>query len=221
METVRRVGFIAVAAALLAWLPGQAEAQDVGAAVDGWGGIAIPAANAGEFQDIGPSFGLGFEYLVADRLFVRASGAADLLRGSDAGDLDGPPGGLDAPDMTLFHFSAGLGVRLTPPDETNWDISASLEAGGSSVTTDDFPEGTVTPEGETDFSETYFSMSPGVRVGHVFADRYTLFFRSQPHFVFTDAEDTAVFSQFDSGIESGGFDNLWSLPITVGLQVQF
>lgn len=221
METVRRVGLIAVAAALLAWLPGQAEAQDVGAAIDGWGGIAIPASNIGEFQDFGPSFGLGFEYLVTDRLFVRASGSADLHSGTDADELDGPPGGLAAPDMTLLHFGAGAGVDLTPAGATNWDISVSLEAGASSVSTDDFPEGVTTPEGETDFSETYFSMSPGLRVGYVFADRYNLFVRSQPHFVFADAEDTAVFGTFDSDVDNTGFGDIWNLPITAGLQVRF
>jgi hypothetical protein len=215
------VGIIAVAAALLAWLPGQAEAQDVGAAVDGWGGIAIPAADLGEFQDFGPSFGLGFEYLVTDRLFLRASGGADLHSGSDAGDLDGPPGGLDAPDVTLVHFGGGVGVRLTPPDETNWDISASLEAGGTSVTTDDFPAGATPPEGATDFSETYFSLSPGLRIGYLFGGRYNLFFRSQPRFALADAEDTAVFAQFDSNLDSGGFDSIWNLPLTAGLQVRF
>lgn len=221
METVRRVGIIAVAAALLAWLPGQAEAQDVGAAVDGWGGVAIPAANVGKFQDVGPSFGLGFEYLVTDRVFLRASGGADLHSGMDAEDLDGPPGGLDAPDMTLVHFSGGLGVRLVPADASNWDVSVSLEAGATSVSTDDFPEGATTPEGETDFSETYFSVSPGLRAGYLFGGRYNLFVRSQPHFAFADAEDTAVFGQFDAGLAANGFDNVWNLPITAGLQVRF
>lgn len=220
MENVRRVGIIAVAAALLAWLPGQAEAQDVGAAIDGWGGIAIPASTLAEFQDYGPSFGLGFEYLVTDRLFVRASGGADLHSGADAEDLDGPPGGLDAPDMTLVHFGAGAGLHLLPAD-TDWDVSVSLEAGATSVSTDDFPDGAVTPEGETDFSETYFHLSPGVRVGHVFGERYELFFRSQPHFALADSEDTAVFAQFDSGVEDGGFDSIWNFPVTAGLQVHF
>lgn len=221
METVRRVGLIAVAAALLAWLPGQAAGQDVGAAVDGWGGVAIPASNLSEFQDFGPSFGLGFEYLVTDRVFVRASGAADLHSGSDAEDLDGPPGGLAPPDMTLIHFGAGVGVRLVPADASNWDVSLSVEAGGTSVTTDDFPEGATLPEGETDYSETFFAVSPGLRVGYVFADRFNLFFRSQPHFAFPESEDTEVFAQFDDDIPTGGFEDIWNLPVTAGLQVQF
>lgn len=221
METVRRVGIIAVAAALLAWLPGQAEAQDVGAGVDAWGGIAIPASNAGEFQDFGPSFGLGFEYLVTDRVFVRASGAADLHRGSDAGDLDGPPGGLDAPDMTLFHYSAGAGVHLVPDDVSNWNVALSLEAGGTSVTTDDFPAGAEPPADGPDFSESYFSLSPGFRAGYAFGGRYNVFVRSQPHFVFADKDDTVVFSQFDDDVDADGFGDIWNLPVTAGIQVQF
>lgn len=221
METVRRLGIIAVAATLLAWLPGQADAQETGVGIDGWGGIAIPASNTGEFQDFGPSFGLGVEYLVTDQFFIRGSGAADLHSGSDAEDLDGPPGGLDAPDMTLFHYTAGVGVRLAPTDDTGWDISVSLEAGATSVTTDDFPDGAVPPEGETDFSETYFSLSPGLRAGYVFADRYSLFVRSQPHFAFADPESTAVFGQFDSAVDNTGYEDIWNVPITAGLQVLF
>lgn len=231
MENLRRVGLIAVAAALLAWLPGQAEAQQAGFAVDGYGGIAIPAADVGEFEDFGPSFGLGVEYLVTDRVFVRGSGAVDLYTGRDAGEMDGPPGGLDAPDMTLIHFGAGLGFRLTPPDETAWDVSVSVEAGGTSVSTDDFPEG-ATPPGqfpaedeeptdEIDFSETYFALSPALRVGYGFNERFGLFFRSQPWFAFSDNDRTAAFAQFDSDIPDGGFEDIWGLPFTASLKVNF
>lgn len=221
MESVRRVGVIAAAAALLAWSPGQADAQDVSVGIDGWGGVAFPTSNLGEFQDFGPSFGLGVEYLVTDRVFVRASGAVDLHRGKEADDLDGPPGSPAAPDMTLFHYTAGVGVGLVPRDVSNWNLALSLEAGGTSVTTDDFPAGATPPPGGTDFSETYFGLSPGLRVGYLFADRYDLFVRSQPHFAFSDTEDTAIFSQFDSGIDAEGFEDIWNVPVTAGLQVRF
>lgn len=231
MENVRRVGLIAAAAVLLACLPGRTQAQQVGFAVDGFGGIAVPASNVRDFQSFGPSFGLGVEYLITDRLFVRGSGAADLLSGRDSTELDGPPGGLNAPDMTLVHYTAGLGLHLTPPDETNWDVSVSLEAGATSVSTDDFPDAATPPgqfveEGETptdeaDFSETYVALSPGLRVGYVFNERYHVFFRSQPHFAFAESERTAAFAQFDDAIPDNGFEDIWNVPVTAGIQVKF
>lgn len=218
MQTLRRVGLLAAAAALVAWLPAQAAAQQVGFAVDGFGGVALPTSNVNDIQDLGPAFGLGLEYEVTDRVFVRGSGGVEMFSGSDAADLSEQ---LDAPDMTYIHYGAGIGFRLSPPDETNWDVSVSVEAGGTSVSTDDFPAGAVTPEGETDFSNTYFSISPGLRVGYLFADRFNLFFRSQPWFALADKEDTAVFAQFDEGIDADGFEDIYSLPVTAGVQVVF
>lgn len=220
METVRRSGIIAVAAALLVWLPGQMEAQETGASVEAWGGIAVPTSNLSDFQKVGPSFGLGVEYLISDHVFVRASGAADLHSGKAASEMDGPPGGLAAPDMTLFHYTGGFGVNLVPRDASNWTIALSLEGGATSVTTDDFPSGATQPNG-SDFSETYFALSPGLRIGYLFGGRYGFFVRSQPHFAFTDTEDTQVFSQFDTAIPSEGFEEIWNLPITAGLKVRF
>lgn len=220
METVRRVGVLAVAAAILAWSPGQAEAQDVGVGVDAWGGIAFPASNLREFQDVGPSFGLGVEYLITDHLFVRGSGAVDLHNAKDADEMDGPPGGLAAPDVTLFHVTGGVGVNLAPA-ATNWDISVSIEAGGTSVTTDDFPAAADPRPSDGDFSETYVTLSPGLRVGYLFAGRYNLFVRSQPHFTFADSEDTEVFTQFDADIPDGGIEDIWNVPVAGGIQIRF
>lgn len=218
MQTLRRVGLLAAFAALVAWLPTQAAAQQVGFAVDGFGGVALPTSNVNDFQDLGPAFGLGVEYEVTDRVAVRGSGGVEMFSGADAADLSG---GLAAPDMTLIHFGAGLAFRLSPPDETNWDVSVSIEGGGTSVSTDDFPEGAVTPEGETDFSNTYFSLSPGLRIGYLFGERFELFFRSQPWFALADSEDTAVFGQFDQSLPADGFEDVWSLPVTAGVQIGF
>lgn len=234
METVRRLGFVAVAAALLAWVPGQADAQDTGVAVDGWGGLAFPASTMSDFQDGGPSFGLGLEYLLTDRVFVRGSGAVDLMTGRDAEEL-GSPGELDAPDMTLFHYTAGLGVRLVPPEASNWDIALSLEVGATSISTDDFPAGAVPPgqfvgddeeaTDEASFSATYLTFSPGLRVGYTIQDRFGVFLRSQPHFVQTDEDETAAFGQFAAAIpgdlNNPGVEDLWNVPLTAGIQVRF
>lgn len=218
MEYLRRLGLIAVMAALVAWLPGQAEAQQVGVAVDGFGGIAAPASDIGDFQKVGPSFGLGVEYMITDRFFVRGSGGLDMHRGQDADELSA---NFAAPDMTLFHYTAGVGARLSPPDETNWDVSLSLEAGGTSVSTDDFPDAATPPQDGPDFSATYFTLSPGLRVGYIFNDRVNVFVRSQPHFAFADKDDTAVFTQFDVEVSDDGFESIWNVPATAGLQIHF
>lgn len=218
MEYLRRLGLIAVMAALVAWLPGQADAQQVGVAVDGYGGIAVPASDIGDFQNYGPSFGLGVEYMVTDRFFVRGSGAMNLLRGQEEDEISAL---FAAPDMTLLHYTAGIGARLSPPDETNWDVSLSLEAGGTNVSTDDFPDAATPPEDGPDFSATYFTLSPGLRVGYIFNDRVNVFVRSQPHFAFADTEDTAVFTQFDVEVADNGFESIWEVPLTGGLQVKF
>lgn len=221
MEAVKSVGIAAVLAALLAWLPGQATAQEGTFAVDGHAGIAFPTSNIQNFQSIGPAFGLDFGYWISDRIQVRGSGALEMFSGKDAEDLKNTLGDVGAPDLTMFHVFGGFAFRLSPPEDTRWDVTASVGGGVSSVSSDDFPAGSTPPTGESDFSESYFSLHTGLKVGYDVNDQYTIFVRGDGHFAFADPEDTAVFTQFDQEIERGGFEDVWDVPVTAGVQIRF
>lgn len=218
MQSLERVGSIVLFAALLVWLPGQAAAQQVGVNVDGHGGVALPASNLGDFQDLGPSFGLGFEYELADRVALRASGSLDLLKGAADEDISAT---FAAPDVSLFHYHGGIALRLSPPEATAWDVSVNLGVGATTVDSDDFPAGAATPAGESSFSATYFSLHPGLTIGYDVNEQVGVFVRGDGHFAFADGEETAVFGQFDTDIPDDGFEELWDVPVTAGLEVSF
>ena len=73
--------------------------------IEGRGGIAVPASDLANLQDVGPSFGVGLMYPLNPRVSLRLDGDVDILSGVDA-DGSGP----EAPDLNIYHYTAGLEV---------------------------------------------------------------------------------------------------------------
>jgi hypothetical protein len=92
------IGAMAAGAMLLLGLPGGAAAQAVDQpwAVEGRGGISVPAGDLADVFDVGPSFGLRVGYRVHPRVTLRVDGDVGILSGAD--DL---ATGAEAPDTRL------------------------------------------------------------------------------------------------------------------------
>lgn len=199
---------LALAVAALLGSTSQAAAQHK-LSIEGRGGIAIPASDLADLEDIGPTFGLGLSYSLSPRIALRIDGDVDLLSGVDS-DGSGP----EAPDMNIYHYNAGLTFRLLNPDTNRWALDANLGAGLSTLDADSFELG-----GETvDFSETYFTANGGLKLGYEITPRVSVFLGGQAYLIFADEEDTAVFSLLRDDVEP--FDTAWTFPVTVGLAIR-
>jgi hypothetical protein len=238
METLRRVGFLAVVAALAAWLPGQAAAQQGSVSVDVHGGLSFPGGQLSEIQGPGPNAGLDVRYWLTDRVAVMGGGSVDLMSGADASELVVPTtGGLtpflpavDAPDVTFINYFGGVAFQLTPPGETAWDVEVDLGVGATTWDSDDFPE--EVPE-EFDIDEdgqletfgaekfTDLSLHPGVKVGYQVNERLNIFARGRGNFAFPDEVDTQRFAIFDEDIDGRGFEDFWNIPLSLGVNLTF
>lgn len=204
-----RMSLLAIAAAMT--LPAAAQAQGR-FSVDARGGIAIPASDLADLQDVGASAGVGLSYDLTRRLAVRVDGDVDILSGADSG-----VSGASAPDFNVFHYGAGLALGLIDPASSPWNIVVNAGAGASTFDSDTFTAGGTT----TDFSETYFTANGGLRVAYDVSSTFGLFVQGQAFLMFTDEEDTAIFNQINSEVDPAGFDTAWTIPITAGFSLAF
>jgi hypothetical protein len=175
-------------------------------------GIAIPAGDLSDVADAGPSFGIGLQYQLTNRLALRLDGDADVLSGVDASG-SGPEG----PDVTIYHYGAGLQYALLAPGVNRWAIDVNLGAGASTFDVDEFSVG----GGPVDFSETYFTANGGLQVGYAVTPSVNVFGRGQAYLMFTDEDDTAVFNAINSDVDPAGFDSAWTIPLSVGVAIRF
>lgn len=197
------IGATAIVAALAFASPALAQGQW---SFDGRGGVAVPVGDLSDVADAGPTFGVGIGYWFSDRVAVRVDGDLDLLSGKDS-EGTGPA----LPDMNLWHYNAGVEVNVVEPSSP-WDFTLNI-GGGLSTLDVDGDEGTP-----TDLSETYFTGNGGLLVGYDVSPNVNIFARGQWYLVFSDEEDTAPLADLIG--ETGGFDTLNSLPITVGVRIK-
>lgn len=238
METLRRVGFVAIMAALVAWLPGQAAAQQGSVTVDAHGGFSLPGGELSNFQDGGPSAGLDVRYWITDRVAALVGGSLAFQSGTDGEDLVPPTIGgsppflpaVDAPDLDIFNYFGGFAFKLTPPGTTPWNVEVDVGVGGTTVDADDFPaavpaELDLDGDGELETLETdqftNVSIHPGVKVGYQINPRFNVFVRGRGNFTFPDEEDTQAFAVLDDEIDTRGFEDLWTVPVSGGVSITF
>ncbi|MFQ5889524.1 MAG: outer membrane beta-barrel protein [Gemmatimonadota bacterium] len=204
----RRLSIVLGAVALLTTAAPEARAQSRWT-IEGQGGIAVPTGDLADLEDVGAGFGIGIAYWVHPRIAIRVDGDADILSGVDA------EGALpEAPDLNIFHYTAGVSVRLLDPEATRWTLNLNAGAGGSTIDADDF-----TVSGTTvDFSETYFALNGGLTIGYDVGPNVNVFVGGEAFVVFSDEDDTVVFSQLRSDVEP--FDTAVTIPITAGIRVR-
>lgn len=174
-------------------------------------GVAIPAGDLSDAADVGPSVGIGFAYRLTERLSLRVDGDADILAG-----LDSEGTGAEGPDVTIFHYGAGVDYALLDPSANQWSVGVNVGAGASTFDVDEFSVG----GSPVDFSETYFTINGGLQVGYDVSSAVSVFGRGQAYLMFTDEADTAVFSAINPEIDPAGFDSAWSIPLSVGVAIR-
>ncbi len=119
--------------------------------------------------------------------------------------------------MNVYHYNLGLGYALLNPETTNWTLDANVGAGGSTIDLDEFTVSGV----PVDFSETYFSLNGGLKLGYNISPSVEVFTRSQAYLIFTDEQDTALLSVLSSELDPAGFDRAWTFPVTAGFAIYF
>lgn len=204
---IAALGFLAVGA-----VPAQAQGMMDGSStwsVDGRGGIAMPVGDFSDLaiDDLGLAFGLGVAYNVHPRVAIRADGDVEMYGGSTVEEGLGGTG----PDISLFHYNAGVEVELTRPSGP-WSVSANVGGGATTWDTDDF----FTQDGATEVSETYFTGNGGLRVGYEAARNVNVFLGGQWYMQFGDE---AVLSQLPDAAPD--FETVNSLPIQAGVELTF
>lgn len=209
MKIWQQAGTVAMAALLVFGMVGSAEAQQ-GVTIEARGGIAIPTSDLSDLTDEGPSFGVGVNFPLTNRISVRVDGDADLLSGKDASGT-GPAG----PDINLYHYGAGLEFALVQPGASRWGIDVNVGAGATTFDSDEFDVmGTM-----VDFSETYFTANGGLTLGYQVSERINVFVGGQAFIMFADEDDTAIFSAINSELDPAGFDNVVTIPLTAGFKI--
>jgi len=226
------------AATLLLLLPllapaGPAEAQSSIFAdrlfAEGRVGIGIPTGDLGDLADVGPAFGLGVGYRIRERIAFRFDADVELLSEANFDAVDRLVD--EGPDVTLYHFRGGVDYLLTEPDRSPLSVTVTGGLGATVFDTDRLlpgfrapPTGGVrnprTGEIVTDFAETYFLLSGGVRVGYDLLRRFQVYAGLESFVTFADEDDTAVFTEL-SGADVGLIETTVSIPISVGARVRF
>lgn len=174
--------------------------------VDARGGVAVPAGDLADLplDDVAPALGLGVGYHLTPRIAIRADGAAEFYTGEQ--DF--------APDVRFFHYNAGLEFDVIKPGQGPWDLTANVAGGGTTWDTD---AGTGPGGGPGEFSETYFSVNGGLKVGYDVASYVNAYVGGQWYLQFTDEEETRVLAEVSPDL-SEGFDSASSVPLYVGLK---
>lgn len=210
---------------MMAGMPAQADAQmsdfgpDSRFVIEVRGGGAFPLSDLGDVQDPGYTVGAGLGYQVNERITLRADGELSVLSAADV-----PAGGLELPDMRLWHYTGGAEVAVLPAGNSPLSVSVNVGAGATTFDTDQFGEiviNPVTENSEADFNEVYFTANGGLKVAYSVSPRVDVFAGGQAYLSFADEEDTAVFSEFTPDAPADGFDTVWSVPVHGGFRVHF
>lgn len=206
-----------VAALIVAAPAGGASAQEQGKwAASARGGVAVPTSDLADLTDPGPTVGATVRYRVRSGIAVRVDGELDLLDGLPAGA--GEPA---TPDTELWRALAGADYRL-PLGSPRIGLRVHALGGVTSYNTDVFPEivfepGTGDPVG--DFSETYPTAAAGLTASYGALPYLDVFVRGSWTVMLTDEDDTAIFGELRPG--AGGFDQGYTVPVTVGATLRF
>jgi len=203
LATIAVLGLVAVA-------PTHAQSTDdaPGWTFDGRGGISVPAGDLADLPiEVGPSFGAGVGYYVTPRVAIRGDGSVELFSGDDLA------GGGTGPDITLWHYNAGVEVELTQPGAGPWDVTANVAGGATTWDTDRFTSGT----GTSDDLETYFTANGGLKAGYDVTPSVNVFVGGQWYLQFTDEEDTRALASLTPDL-SEGFDTASTVPLYAGIE---
>lgn len=175
---------------------------------EGRGGAAVPVGDLEDLVDVGGTAGLGLGYRVHPRVNLRLDGDVGIFTGAD--DFGA------VPDLRLWNYNGGAEVSILDPAATRWTLTANIGAGATTIDTDDFAPG---GGDDADFTETYFALNGGLRVGYDVTDNVNLFLGGQSYVTFTDEVDFARLAALTPALEGEEVDSVWSIPLYAGIRV--
>lgn len=193
--------------------------------LDARGGISLPLGDLGDVADPGPSVGAGWAYFLNPNFALRLDGNLDFWGGRDAGEQSSDAAS-PSPDILRFSYFGGFEAHLTDPTADGAQFALNLGAGGVTFNSDEFvvenfdatipgPSQGATTRGT--FSDTYFALQGGARLGINLSEVVALFLSGQAHWMFLDEEDSAPLAAFYAGADP--FDSGFAIPIQGGLRI--
>lgn len=160
------------------------------------------------FGDLAPTAGAEITYWLSPRIGIQANGNWERWLTDDQQLTGGP-------DMNAFHYTLGATVNVLDPEQ-RLNVRANVAGGGTTLDTEMF----LTPDDMlSELSETYASVNGGLRVGYDVTSQVNVFARGQAHLVLADEDDTQVLASLSEDVQS--FDEIWTFPTTVGLEISF
>jgi hypothetical protein len=180
---------IALAAALLL-LGSTVQAQDSPRrfTLEARGGFNVPTFDVSDAVDGGPSVGAGLGFELAPRIWLLGDVDLGFHSGADFA------GGVEGPDVKVYHYMAKLGYALVPEGQSRWSVI--LNAGGGAMTFD--------VDGGA--SNTYPAINVGAKIAYRLSPRVSLLLSPQGDIAFTDEDEI-------------GTNNAWVWPFTAGFRI--
>ncbi len=155
------------------------------------GGVNVPTFDIADVADPGPSFGVGIEFPVANRLSIMADADFGFHSGADL------PTGGSGPDVDVYHYIAKVAYELIDRERTRWSFRINAGVGAMTFKVDGVSG-----------SFTYPAINVGAKIGYDVSEKINLFLSPQGDIAFSDEAEI-------------GTSNAWVWPFTVGVAVRF
>ena len=163
-------------------------------------GVAVPSAALSDVENAGLDLGLKASYFVSPYFEARVDGEVELLGGKGS-----------APNMQLWHYTAGLGWSWTNPEVTPWSFILNAGTGATTINTDSYST-------KGSFTQTYFTINYGVKIGYDVSKQVDLFVSGMAYTMFATHSSTQYFADIPGG---RSFSTVTSFPITAGMTLRF
>ncbi len=152
-------------------------------------GLYLPTFDIADAVDAGPGFGIGAGIKVSDKLWLLGDLDVGFHSGADVG------GGLEGPDVKVYHYIAKLGYEVVSANESPWSVIINAGAGAL----------TFNPDGPG--SNTYPAINVGAKIAYRLGSRTALLLSPQGDIAFAKKDEV-------------GTSNAWVWPFTAGLRFE-
>lgn len=164
---------------LLAILPTSVAAQQGRTTVEFRLGLANPTQDLAGFHEEGLALGVGIAHRIGHRVELRLEGALENFEpGAGRSEL----GGVKGPDANAWHLVVGLGIELTDPTATAWEVTVFAHAG---MTYFDVDESAALPARTADAP----TLNGGLTVGYDVTSSLSFFLRGELYLMMGDRSD--------------------------------
>ncbi len=166
-----RIPIVCGILALLVLLPTSVAAQQGRISLELRLGVGVPTQDLGALHDEGLVLGEGIAYRIHRRIELRLEVTLENLEPS--------LGGATGPDANAWHLVGGLGIELTDPTASKWEVTYFAQAG---ITYFDVEESETFPAQ----TATAPTLNSGLTIGYDIAEPLNLFLRMEAYFMASD-----------------------------------